>query len=245
MTATDSLGSFVTAGAAVLRELIDNANTRADKLVAAGNTELLVHQFRDEAETQDENVLRFREWYNRANEEILRRQAEIEKYIVERGYVNTEPIDVEAVTTEYKNLAQQARDMSKTLRSFPGAEEVLKDLPELKAAPGTGRGGGNSAGIPRPRFAKIEYRIAGTDEWLDVFTEKDGKTEGEKVRVTNLTILAQKISKDAGKDVNVSAKDLQGPLFETAGTQDLSSIVEFVFTAGDKNYEVRVTPKNS
>jgi hypothetical protein len=239
----DTLNNFVTAGTQVLGDLITNANSLADKLVAAGSKDLLLHQFRDEAETDDANILKYRKWYNSVNEEILKNQAAVEKYIIEKGFVSQEPIDVEKITAQYKDLVSQARDMRKTLLSFPGVEKALEDVPEIKAAPGTGRGGASSAGIPRPRFAKIEYRVAGSEAWIDVFTVKDAGKPEEK-RVTNLTVLAQLISKDAGKDVNVSAKDLQGPLYETAGTQDLSTIVEFGFTAGEKNYEVRVSPKN-
>lgn len=236
-TAPDSLNSFVTAGMAVLEEMIVKTNQLADLLVAAGSTDLLLHQFRDDAETDDPAVLKYREWFNKISEQILQNQRAIEAHIVAKGYVSTEPIDVAQVTANYKDLLGQARDMKKTLSIFPGSEELLKELPELKVAPGTGRGGSSSAGIPRPRFAKIEYRVAGAEDWIDVFVIKDDK------RVTNLTVLAQAISKLGGKEVSVAAKDIQGPLFATAGTQDLTTIIEFVFTAGSVNYEIRVAPK--
>jgi len=237
-----TLNSFVAAGAAALSELVVQANGLADKLVAAGNSQMLVHQFRNDAETEDDAILKFRQWLDAANTEILKRTEAIDAYIVEKGYVDTTPIDTEAVTTQYKTVAQQVRDMRKTLASFPGAEDALKDVPELKAAPGTGRGGANTTGIMRPRFAQILYRVAGTEEWQDAFTEVD--KDGTKVRKTNLTILSQVLGKGV-KDASVSAKDLQEAMYSAAGTKDLSAPVEFAFGVGDKNYEIRVTPRSA
>jgi hypothetical protein len=132
---------------------------------------------------------------------------------------------------------------------MPGAEEVLKDIPDVKSAPGTGRGGASTTGIPRPRFTSIKYRVAGSDTYIDVFVEKDGKTPTDpKVRVSNLTVLSQLLVKNH-KGVSISAKDLQSPMFDAAGTTDLSTLsgktVDFIFAVAGNTpatYQIEVVP---
>jgi len=238
---TDYSG-FVEGAVTTLKGAISENNVRAERITNANNSQALVFQYREEAETDDATILTYRQKFQQAEEAILKWQNEVDAYILEKGYVSTEAVDVEAETVAWRESASTIKAMTKVLVTLPGGEDAAKDLPEVKGIPGARVGGGSSTGTRRPRFSSISYTVAGTDNWVDV-----SKTEGEgedAVSKTNLTLLAGVLST---KEHKVAASDLQAPMFDAAGTGDLSTLagkpVEFGFSVGDVNYIVRVTPR--
>ncbi len=236
-------GSFILGGLETLKAAILGNNVRANRIRSAGNTAALVHEVRESAETTDETILAYRAKFQQAQERILAWQAEIDKYIVENGLVETGSVDVEAETEAWKKDAATIKNLRKVLEGLPGGADALAaaELPDVVGIPGARSGGGGSTGVRRPRFSLVEYTVAGSDDW-----KRAEKTEGEgedAVVKSNLTILATILGT---KDHKVTASDLQGPLFDAAGTNDLSTLngtpVEFAFSVGDVNYMVRATP---
>lgn len=246
LSATDA---FVQSSVAFLNAQIAELNQRAERIHNANNSAALIHEVRDTAETSDEQILKYRADFEAAQAEILKWQTAIEQYIVRAGLVSVEPVDVAAETEAWK--AQNAT--VKALRT--ALENVSKDavtgLTEVKGIPGSARGG-SQAGVLRPRVQRIRVQVAGQDTWTEVFSEKE--KDGAKVQFTNMTVLAQALTKQYGQAV--TAQDVQAPLFEEAKTTDLSTLngqpVTFAFNVtnkndGDKsvNLIVEVTPRAS
>lgn len=234
------MNALVEAALLQANEAIAANNVLANRIKSAGNQNALIAEVRDSAETTDETILEYRAQMDKVNNLILGWQKDVEEYIRTSGLVDLGDIDVEAATKEWKANADTIKAAKSLLKTVGGDEAVAK-LTEVVGIPGTRTGGGGSTGQRRPRFQDIAYRVAGSEDWKPV-----SKTEGEGAdakTVTNLTLLAQTL---ATKDHKVTAADLQQPLFKVAGTEDLSSLegtpVEFVFTVGDVNYEVKVTP---
>lgn len=244
---------FVAAARATVTGIITENNNRAERIRNAGNLAATLAEYRDKSETTDPEVLKYRQMYEQAMAEILSWQKDVEQHIKDAGLVDTTDVDVEKETAAWKTAHGTVRSMLNVLQQI-GGEDALKDLPEIKGIPGTrSSSGGNTGatGIKRPRFQSIRYALASKpDEWTEVYStdEKDGV----KVQKTNLTLLAQSLSKtfkDAG--ASVEASDLQGALYAEAGTQDLSTLegkpITFGFSAGagDKavNLLVEVTPR--
>jgi hypothetical protein len=235
-------------GAAVT-ELINENNARAERLRSAGNSAALVHEVRDEKETDDARILKYRDDMEKANAEILRWQEEIEKYIRESGLVSVEPVDVDKETEAWKALHAQIKPMLTVMKNI-GGDDSVNDLPEIKGIPGRGNSVSSAPGTPKPRVQRIRYQVAGSDAWVEVSKEKE-TDDGNKVNFTNLTVLSQALNK-AYKGAGVSASDLQGPMFDAAGTKDLSVLngkpVQFGFSVGGEkpaNLIVEVTPRVS
>jgi hypothetical protein len=249
MTTTDTVAPFVESARAALTELIDANNHRAEQLKAAGNTAALVHEVRDTAETSDPEILKFREMKERALAEILTWEKTIEAYIVAQGLVKTADVDVDALTATWKTTHSQITKMRDVL-SMMGGEEAVKSLPAIVGIPGKSGGAAGQSGINRPRFQAIQYQVAGKSEWTQVFVDDTDK-ENNPIRRTNLTVLGQALTKDIGSTldpkVTVTSKDLQGPMFDAAGTKDLATLkgepFSFGFTVGTVNLVVEVTPR--
>jgi hypothetical protein len=240
--------ALVTGMIEVVKELIDAHNAKVMRVQKAGNVTALVHEVRDDVETTDATIQAYREWFNKAQEEILRRQSQVEEYIVSKGLIDVEPVDVEAATREVKNSASQIKAMLTTLSSFNvdvTSEEL--GIPAMLSI----RGGGNvGSSSPRPRIEQTFYREAGTEEWIEVYSDKTDK-EGVVTRSASLTVLAQALNRAYGAaegHVDVTVRDLNQPLFDAAGTRDMKSLngtpVDFVFTVGHKNLEIKVIPKS-
>jgi hypothetical protein len=231
----------------VVKELIANHNAKVLRIQKAGNVTALVHEVRDDVETTDPKVQAYREWFEKAQAEILRKQGEIEEYILNMGLVDVEPVDVEAETKKLKESGGQIKAMLTTLGSFGvdvNSEEM--SIPAMLSVRG-----GNAAGSsgPRPRISETYYRVAGTEEWIEVYSDKTDK-DGVVTRSASLTVLAQALNRAYGAaegHVDVTVRDLNGPLFESAGTRDLKSLngtpVDFVFTVDNVNLEIKVIPK--
>ena len=222
---------------ATLTDATNKANSVADKILAATTDRTkVVHELRTDPNTDDETIKKFQAWYEQANAKIEEQIAAIDEYI-KANKIQSEDVDVDALKEEYKTLKTQVTSAINFAKTVPGfSEDALKDVPELKSLRGGTSGGGT--GGKRPRVERLSFSTNAAGPWTEV--DKDGKT--------NFTLLAQRLSKEVGSKVVV--KDLQSAAFESAGTDDLSSLDGKVFTfahsvgEGDKakNYFVKVQP---
>ena len=230
-----SFDTFFSEAKSQVAALIASANAVADKVVNAGNAAALVAEVRNTSD--DAQIVAFRVWLDKANNAILAKELEIDKYIVDAGMVSTEPVDVEAETANFKTLDAQIKGIVGALKSIPGGDAVVTDLPERKTLPGSRKSStGAGTGVKRPRISHI------TCDGVDVF-----KTTGEGADAktqANLTVLAAHLTAETKTKVEVS--DLQTALFAAAGTDDLSSLngkpVEFVVNVGERNFSIVATP---
>lgn len=217
-----SFDAFVTAAVDSLTEQINSANAVADKVINADNTNKLIHEVRETSD--DETIAKFREWFDLANAEILRREQEIDKYIVDQGLVTVETVDVDKETENYKALSQTIKAMQGALAAIPGGADAAKNLPDLKSLPGvrksssTGSSGGT--GIKRPRLSAITADYG--DGPVDIYETKKGENGQPDTNVANLTTLSKALA--AKFKTKVEVKDLQTDLFKAAGTDDLSTL---------------------
>lgn len=212
---------------------ITKANAIAEKYAASNTDEKkLVHEIREDGDASDENVQKFRAYKEQVLAALESATAKINAYITENLLPTRENIDPEVVKEEHKAakkaattaleyLEQNAGDLIDALRE----EYNVGDLKNLR---GGSTSGGTGTGGKRPRV---------TDIWIDGESiQKDGKA--------NFTMLANALKKISKTDVAV--KDLQGAAFTAAKTEDLKSldgeIFEFSFSAGDRNYMIRVQP---
>jgi hypothetical protein len=223
---------------------VSEANLIANKLKTAGNALALVHEVRDSVETEDEFILRYRLWKDETDKQVLANQAAVEKYIVENGLVNVEPIDEESLKKQYAAKATQLKNLRTSISAFIDAEHreaVLNSWTNLVSAPGTrvsgGDGSGKGAGVEKARIQSIN--VDGTDVFVAT------TTNGEEVRKTSLTILALWLSKDSGTKVDGSV--IREAAYAAAGVTKLADLngrpVEFSLTVGDKTYRnITVVP---
>jgi hypothetical protein len=229
----DATATFARAIADFISAQVAEANVLATALQNAGNATVLIHEYRDTAETDDAEILKYRAFMDQVNLKVLEVQANIENYITEQGFVDVTPVDVDATTEAYKSLRTAIRSGVTHLTNI--APDAVKDLPELKAIPGVRSA--SATGVHRPRIAQA---FCNGEEIFLTAKDKDGN---EKT-VSNFTTLAAHISKLSG--VKVDGKDLHAPCFEAAGTTDLSSLagkpVDYVFNAADTNYSIRIIP---
>ena len=222
---------------ATLTSATEQANGVADKILAATTDRTkVVHEIRTNTETTDETVRKFQQWYEQANAKIEEQVAAIDEYI-KANLVQSEDVDVDALKEQYKTLKEQVTAARKFAETVPGfSADALANVPELKSLRGGTSGGGT--GGKRPRVERLSFSQNSEGPWTEV--DKDGKT--------NFTLMAQRLSKEIGSKVEV--KDLQAAAFESAGTDDLSSLDGKVFTfahsvgEGDKakTYFVKVQP---
>jgi hypothetical protein len=159
--------------------------------------------------------------------------AKADEYIKGKYLTEVSEEDVNSLKEEYKSLKEQVNSARKFAATIPGfTEEALKDVPDLKSLRGGTSGGGT--GGKRPRIERLSFSTKADGPWTEV--ERDGKT--------NFTLLAQRLSSETKSKVEV--KDLQAAAFESAGTDDLSTLNGSVFTfahsIGDATYWVMVQP---
>ena len=221
------------------------ANALAQKLRNVGNHVALVHEMRDSAPTDDEEILAFRKWRAEVDEAILAAEAKVEARIKALGLVEIDNIDEDKVKAEYKDIADRLKGLRSSTARFitdeSVAEAVFNSWPALIAAPGTrvSSGGiGKGAGVEKARIAKI---LVGDTE---IFEDVDGK-DGEVTRKVTLTILTNWLSKDSG--TKVEGSQVREALLSSGNVSSVKELngrpVTFAFTAGDKTYpSITVTP---
>lgn len=229
---------------ASITDLTGQANEVAARIGAATTDRTkIVHDMLTDESTTDEKVKAFQTWKEQILAKLEEEEAKARDYVASK-LPEADESNVETDKASYKELA----DKVKTARKFylsggvPDAkEEDLADVPALKTLRGGTAGGGS--GSKRPRLQRIAYRTSTEDNWTEV-SKQAKNAKGEEVTVANFTVLAQAL-KPLGK---VEVKDLQAAAFETAGTDDLSTldgkVFEFAITAGETNVFVQVQPKS-
>jgi hypothetical protein len=240
----DVVDNFVGAGTALLVDQINQANALAQKLENVKNSSKRVFEIRDDESTEDKTVQAYQRWAEKWNNTYLEKQAQIEQYIRENLMPDSaEPVDEEAVTAQYKALTGQVKAMTDTITSLTGS--VPSNLPELKVIAGVRRQGTSSQGIRRPRFASVEVKPAGADTYESVTVDKKDDTGKVIGHTANLTALANWFN-SKHKGAGITSPMLQKPIFEAAGTEDVSTKsgqeITFAYTVADKVYEIRVIP---
>lgn len=207
------------------------ANAIAQEVSASsGGVNRQIKDIRDDEETTDANILKYRE----ARDALMQRAAEmrekIEAYIIERdGLAAMSDETRKEKQDEYKALRQSATAARKLLELQPGYDETwLADVPELLNF-STGKPAGqraSSGGSFRPRLASAT--VNGED------VSKDGKV--------TFTILAATLST---KDHKVGPRDLQEAALKEANAEDFSSVrdVDFVYSVNGENYEISIVLK--
>lgn len=224
--ASPTYDPFVQSALDLIKKETEQANNLADKVIHADNGLKLLHEVRDEKETTDENILKYRHAMEQMNLKVLEFQTKIEEYILANNLVDNTPVDVPAVTEEYKTIKARVKAMLSVVSSLPGGAEAVKDITPVKGIPGTrASSSGGGTGVRRPRVSSVKCNGE------DIFIEKDGKN------VTNMTVLATHLSKELG--VKVESGDLRDAMFAAAKTEDLSTLngAPFSFSVSLKDSE--------
>ena len=234
---SDPMAPFLAATASLVTGLITQANPLAELVANAGNVNALVHQYRDDAETEDEKVLAYRTAMDQVSVRILEWQKDVEAHIIAEGYVSTSPVDVEAVTSEFNEFRKQIKAAVSMLKNLPGGEEVITHLPELKSLPGARTSA--SAGVARPRVSEVAVMAVDESAFTALHGTGPKDKDGNATRVSNFSVLARYFTRS---DTPVSVSELHAAAFAAAGTEDLASLngTPFEFAVGTTM--VRITP---
>lgn len=184
--------------------------------------------------SDDPEVVKFRELFDRMMARVNEEVEKINKYIVDNGIVEgVETLTDEEITKakdEHKDLKKngnEAWSAAETVAKLLG--EVMPAKPEVLTLAGKASGAGNTGtGGRRLRFNRVEVN---------------------GVEVKNLSAVSQHILSKT--KVRVSASELQAALFETAGTDDMSKIndTEFLYSVTDEekvnhSFKITVYPKH-
>lgn len=235
--------------AQTLKDSTAAANSKADEILAATTDKTKrVHEIRTTEATEDETILKYREWLEKVNAQIEENTKRVDAYIADKHLKSVPEADLAALKEQYAELKATAVAGRKFAETIPGvsAEELaaaLKDVPDLKSLRG-GTSGGTGEGGKRPRIERISVSKDDGTTYTEVSeTVKNAKTGKDEVKA-NFTILARWLSKDA--DAKVEVKDLQAHAFEAAKTDDLSTlngtVFDFEVTVKDNRYFVKVQP---
>ena len=195
----------------VVEESTTEANAIAERVGEANvNVAKSVKEARETSE--DEQIVAYREWEEKAQAAIEAKRTAINQYILDseivKGSTLTED-ETNALHEEWKGLAAKAKGAAKMITQ--NAEMLNLTVPELPAlltfkGKAKASGSGNATGTRRLRFDRVEVN-------------------GETVK--SLSNVSQKIKSATG--VSVTATELQAALFESAGTDDISKINDHSF----------------
>ena len=202
-------------------EKFSAANVIAEKVAKShGSVAKDVKEARENSD--DATVVKFREWFEKAQAKINDEIEKINAYIVGEGNLvsgNTmTDAEVEAAKAEHKELkkaAQEAWSAAETVAKILGA--TMPEKPEVltfSGKPSASGSGTGATGGRRLRFAKVEVNGA---------------------EVKNLSAVSQKIYSETSK--RVSAAELQKALFESAGTEDVARIGDHSFSWSETDAE--------
>lgn len=252
-TSTTALG-LVEMTAQSLTESTNAANALVSRITALtadpGN---LIADIRNNEATEDEQVRKFQAWREAALAKIDESEKQIDEYIKANlmPKQGEEGVDVDALKTEYAALKAHISAGLKFLADVPNAEDnpAVKAIPALKSLRGGTVSSGGASGTKRPRVNDILVTYPGETEPKSTGRNVKDK-DGNEVFKANFTFAAQDITKHAG--VKVEVKDLQAAAFDTAKTDDLSTLngepVEFHYNIGTgddmKTYNVKVYPRS-
>ncbi len=237
----------------MLTDWASSANDLVRAVNAQTNVETTIQDTIDNAD--DPTLAAYRKY---VEEQEAQLQAAYEKV---REYVKSDllPADEDAIDpaealTKWKELKDSYDGLVKVMAKFPGFDDdlvkaLLTDVPAIESM-GRHRGSkGGESGIRRPRVARIRYRVQGTEEWTESFTEKTVK--GVTSRDIGFTPLGANLRKAFGK---VDNGQLRMEADEAAGTTEWVKLEGKPFTfyvaipkKGDEEnnviVEVEVTPK--
>ena len=222
-----------------MSQVVEQAATIAKRLNASEKgVKGLCHDVFTDENVHDDTLDKARAYVADLDE---KREAAIQQAYahIQKNYLDNETLSDDEKKSLRETLAnlRKSYKASQTFASIqPAYDEAAFNAPAFPGLrAGTGEGG------KKPRLSEI------TINGERIFkTVKDAKT-GEDVEVSNFSNAAAWLTKDS--KTTVAVKDLQAAAFEAAGTDDLSTLsgqpFEFVFSAGDNNYTVVATPKES
>jgi hypothetical protein len=215
-------------------------NSKVDKVSAATKSQdSQVHDILADETVTDPEIVKWREYDAKVAEAREAARAKIGEHVKANHLKNETLTDEQtaALKDEIKALRAEVNAGLTFAKSLPTYSAETFTEPEVKSLRGSGSSGGGTGG-KRPRLEWI--KVNGQNATV---TRKNPK--GEEVEVQNFGTAAAVIAKDS--DSKVGPKDLQAAAFETAGTDDLSTVggkaFSFAFTAGDKSYDVEFMPR--
>lgn len=223
---------------------ITEANGIADKVKANRiDVNKTVHEMRTTAETEDEVILKYRKQID----SLEKKQEELTKAVVEhikaslpKSEMSDEEFD--KAKKDYDNLKKAIGSTKKLSANLPGySEEIFKDLPELKTLAGNTAGTGTGTKRPRLSFLSINDEPISTKKEVKA---KDGTVS--EVDSYTFTLAAEHINKVDGVKDKVKPSDLSAVAFETAGTDDLSTVdgVEFNYSVNGIDFAFKVNAES-
>jgi len=228
-----------------IREMIvsqtNEANSIAEEVKKSRvDVNKLVHEQRTDENTTDEVVKAFQTKLAQLDARREKMISDVTEHIKANLPKSEMSDDVYKVKSEkYAELRKGIKSTLKLAENIPGYKDsdAFKDLPALKTL--TGATAGTGTGVKRPR---LSYLSMNGDE---VFVMKDGKDEaGNKTQVKSytFTLAAEKIN-SAVKGAKVKPSDLSAAAFESAGTDDLSSVdgVEFNYSVNGSEFAFKVS----
>jgi hypothetical protein len=220
------------------------------KVQAADNLGSLVSEVRDTKETDDENILAFRNFKEDLLSKLNAAEDKIDAYITATYVKPDDTVDVEKVKAEHKELVKITRTIRQLLEQLD-SENATVGLPDVKNVSGRAVSSASGTGTKRPRLSKIVV------DGEEVFAMKDEK-DGTKTQVTSFTVLAAWLSKRVSerfglKGFKVEPSVLSRMAFEEAKTDDLSTVngpIVFAGTFGEGDNlltfkSIEVTPRQS
>lgn len=244
---------FVTVVTGTLASVVNEANELATKYAAnSKDSNSLVHEIREDNETEDKTITAFRAWKEQALAAVLKKETEVDEYIkanlMPKG---DEAFDADKAKVSHGELKSRYNATIKMLKTLPGYDDSwTKDVPEFKNLRGGTVSAGAGSGGRRPRLADIALSTDNGATYAEVSDTKTKDAKGnvlaEPVKVTNLTYLAKVMGDKDHASTKVSVQDLQAALFAEAKTEDLSTVpgkvFTFSFSPDEKHtYFVRVT----
>jgi hypothetical protein len=174
----------------------------------------------------------FREWYDHGIAALEAKRAEFFA-LAKTKVTNADDLrDPDVIKTEHTELRKGVKDALSFLAKVPGYDAEKYPAPELPNLRGGTSKSTKGQGGKRPRLASI------TVDGQEI--SKTVTKDGVDTKVVNFTLAAQHMSKVTKSKVEVS--ELQKAAFETAKTDDLSTLgglaIEF-------NYSVTVDGKTT
>ena len=216
-------------------QAIEAANKIATEVAASRvNVGKVVSEIRKESD--DPEVVKFREWKEKVEAALEEKTKAIEDDIKAR-LVPTSKMSEETYElkkAEYKELKKKSDSTLKLSKDLAGySDEYFKDIPELVTL--AGGTAGAATGTKRPRLAHLTIDGA---ECFIMKPNKDGQME-KSYTFTNAAAVISKATK-----VKLNPSELSAAAMESAKTDDLSTVneVDFFFSVGDKNFRIVANP---
>lgn len=219
-------------------EKIERGNALAEKHAAsATNVNKTLKQAREDENSEIPEVVKYQAYVNDLSEKIHAATEQINGLLTENLGLGSKFSEEEREKdkTEHAAIRDEVNTATKLLRMQAGGEEALADIPSLRNFSGRASSGGGS-GAKRPR---LDTATVNGEAVFDT-REKDGET----IEYVTFTILATHLSKINAAKAKVTPKMLQEAAFETAGTDDLSTVteVDFTYSVDGENFDVVVYP---